>query len=338
MLPIRTQNPQFRFPLLTIGLIAVNLGIFWNTQAGGPAALQRTSFEYGCVPRRLTTDHRITYLFRGDEPVAAVDRTAGTIRMFPPDDETSALARHLARLDDGAFDAPIRIDAPAVLRGRAPKTETELLERAVVLEPVEPKVPAWLSILTSMFLHAGWLHVLGNLWFLWLFGCGVEDVLGRVGYVPFYLLTGAVAAAAHVADDPVSVLPCVGASGAVSGVMGGFLLLFPRAQVLALGPLILGGLIPLPAFVFLGFYLIEQVVMSLQYADLAGGVAWWAHIGGFVAGMIAVKAFPVSGPWESAFGRRRPSRQRRFGYDYDPEGAARAPFDDVEERRRTRGY
>jgi membrane associated rhomboid family serine protease len=208
-------------------------------------------------------------------------------------------------------------------------------DSTVVVEPVSPGLSPWAAIFSSMFLHGGLLHLLGNMWFLWLFGPSVEDVLGRARFLAFYLLGGVAAAAAHVADDPTSLVPCVGASGAIAGVMGGYLVLFPRSEVLAVGPLILGGLIPLPAFIFLGFYLVEQIFMSMSARG--GGVAWWAHIGGFVAGMIVVRSFRKTPEWEYALERRRPSG-RRFGYDY-PEARSEdgvGPFEDEDDPYRRR--
>jgi membrane associated rhomboid family serine protease len=154
-----------------------------------------------------------------------------------------------------------------------------------------PASAAALSILTSMFLHAGWLHVLGNMLYLWIFGNNVEDRLGTLPFVGFYLASGVVAAVVQtLASGPVSI-PVVGASGAVAGVLGAYLVLYPGASVVTLIPIFFFiEVARLPAFVVIGFWFLLQLgngVASLGTpAAAAGGVAWFAHIGGFVTGML----------------------------------------------------
>lgn len=146
------------------------------------------------------------------------------------------------------------------------------------------------ALVTSMFLHGGWFHLVGNLWFLWIFGNNVEDAMGRVRFVIFYLLTGVAAALAHVASDPASAVPMVGASGAISGVMGAYLVLFPRARVKTLlFLLVFITVVELPAFVYLGYWFLLQLVSSGSGAT--AGVAFWAHIGGFAAGALLIPLF-----------------------------------------------
>lgn len=148
---------------------------------------------------------------------------------------------------------------------------------------------------TSMFLHGDWFHLVGNLWFLWIFGNNVEDVLGRPQFVVFYLVTGVAAALAHVAAEPSSVLPMVGASGAISGVMGAYLVLFPRARVKTLlFLLVFITVVELPAFAYLVYWFLLQLVAGGTGAG--GGVAFWAHVGGFVAGMALVPLFRLLAP------------------------------------------
>jgi rhomboid family protein len=145
-------------------------------------------------------------------------------------------------------------------------------------------------ILYSMFLHGSWLHILGNMWFLWIFGNNVEDSMGRVRFAIFYLVCGLAAAAAQVLAEPSSMIPMVGASGAISGVMGAYVLLYPRVRVFTL--VFLGFFITsiaLPAWVFLGYWFALQVLSGVARA--AGGVAVWAHVGGFIAGVILIKLF-----------------------------------------------
>ncbi|MGW8265893.1 MAG: rhomboid family intramembrane serine protease, partial [Longimicrobiales bacterium] len=141
------------------------------------------------------------------------------------------------------------------------------------------------ALVTSMFLHGGWMHLIGNLWFLWIFGNNVEDSMGHGRFLVFYLLTGLVAAGSHVAADPGSTLPMVGASGAISAIMGAYLILYPRARVFTLFIIvILIRVFPVPAWFFLLYWLSLQVALSsLQTPGGGGGVAFWAHIGGFAA-------------------------------------------------------
>ncbi len=144
----------------------------------------------------------------------------------------------------------------------------------------------WLTPLTSMFLHGGWLHLVGNCWFLWVFGNNVEDRLGSVRFVFFYALSGLAAAAAQVAVAPHSLLPMIGASGAISGVLGAYMRYFPRVPVFTLVPFVIP-VLPVPAFVFTGLWFVFQFWQgtgSLFSGAMDGGVAWWAHIGGFLAG------------------------------------------------------
>ena len=150
-------------------------------------------------------------------------------------------------------------------------------------------------VLTSMFLHGGWMHLIGNMWFLWLFGNNVEDSMTRPRYLVFYVLCGIAAALAQVVADPDSIIPMVGASGAISGVMGAYLVLYPRVRVYTLLPLgFYITTIALPAWVMLLYWMAIQLFSG--FADYVGdnaegGVAFWAHVGGFLAGVVLVKLF-----------------------------------------------
>ena len=147
-------------------------------------------------------------------------------------------------------------------------------------------------IFTSMFLHGSWLHLLGNMWFLWLFGNNVEDSMGRLRFIIFYLLCGLAAAAGQVVTGPESAIPMVGASGAISGVMGGYLMLYPNVRVYTLVPIgFFITSIALPAWVMLGYWLLIQFISGLLSSGEMGGVAFWAHVSGFVTGMVLVKFF-----------------------------------------------
>ena len=147
-----------------------------------------------------------------------------------------------------------------------------------------------LTIFTSMFLHGGWMHIIGNMWFLWIFGDNVEDFLGHLNYFMFYVFGGVVASITHFFLNPGSTVPTIGASGAIAAVMGAYFILYPRAKVLTLIPIfIIFEFVELPAFIFLGIWFLFQFFLgSLEKAanNAAGGVAWWAHFGGFVYGAV----------------------------------------------------
>jgi membrane associated rhomboid family serine protease len=148
-----------------------------------------------------------------------------------------------------------------------------------------------LTVLSSMFLHGGWLHLIGNMWYLWIFGDNVEDRLGHVRYLVFYLAAGIVAALVQYATSPDSSLPTVGASGAIAGVLGAYAVAFPRARVITLVPLIIFiQVLPLPALLVLGLWFVYQFLFgTLALTTTAtGGVAFWAHIGGFAFGALAM--------------------------------------------------
>jgi len=162
-------------------------------------------------------------------------------------------------------------------------------------------------LVASMFLHGGWLHFLGNMLYLWVFGDNIEDRIGHFGFLVFYFTCGLAAAFLHIFTNPASTVPTVGASGAIAGVLGAYLVLFPGARVLTLVPIFFFfQLIELPALIFLGFWFVMQFfsgAMSLAVGEQQmGGTAWWAHIGGFVAGVGLI--------W-----KRRGLRQKRV-YDY----------------------
>lgn len=161
---------------------------------------------------------------------------------------------------------------------------------------------AFIPFFSSMFLHGGWLHVGGNMLYLWIFGDNVEDKLGHGRFVLFYLLCGLAASGTHVLIDPTSEVPTVGASGAISGVLGAYLLMFPRARVVTVIPIFFFiQVAELPALLVLGFWFVMQFfsgLVSLGYETGGmGGVAWWAHIGGFAAGLAFVIPFRKIRKW-----------------------------------------
>lgn len=156
-----------------------------------------------------------------------------------------------------------------------------------------------LPFLSSMFLHAGWMHIIGNMLFLYIFGDNVEDRMGHLKYLAFYILTGFIAAFFQIATNLSSQIPMVGASGAISGVLGAYLLFFPKSKILTLVFLVIFvQLIRLPAVVFILFWFAIQLLSgigSLSLSDSMGGVAFWAHIGGFIGGVIIAKSFQKKG-------------------------------------------
>jgi len=178
------------------------------------------------------------------------------------------------------------------------------------LPPALVAIPPIFSVFTSMFLHGGLLHIAGNMLYLWIFGNNVEDAMGHVRFIIFYLLSGLAASFSHIFSDAGSVIPSIGASGAISGVLGAYLLLFPHARLLVFIPLgFFSRFLYVPAWIALGFWFVLQIVSgSLTSSQQGGGVAWWAHIGGFVAGLALVALFkkravrffnpPHHGAWE----------------------------------------
>jgi membrane associated rhomboid family serine protease len=153
---------------------------------------------------------------------------------------------------------------------------------------------------TSMFLHGGWLHLIGNLVFLWVFGDNVEDAMGHARYAVFYLVVGLIASASHIFMNQNDFIPAIGASGAVAGVLGAYLVLYPRATVAAILPIFILFLFPfrVPAVLLIGFWFLLQLfsgIAAITSTDVtgAGGIAWFAHIGGFIAGVLLVRVFTI---------------------------------------------
>ena len=163
---------------------------------------------------------------------------------------------------------------------------------------VNPGLERVASLFTSMFLHGGWAHLISNMWALYIFGDNIEDRMGHLRYLVFYLLTGVIAELTHIFLNPTSTVPMIGASGAISGVLGAYLVLFPTSRVITLVPLFFGPwFVEIPALFYLGFWFVSQLFNSLFSLGLAGpvgtygGVAWWAHVGGFAAGLLLVGVF-----------------------------------------------
>ncbi len=209
--PLRDELPSRSFPILTIGIILINIGIFVYQAWFGLHGFEFYVNEYGLVPAAIT----------GNPSADLMVRTS-----FP-----------------------------------------------------------FLNFFTAMFMHGGIGHLLGNMWFLWIFGDNIEDVLGKKKFIFFYLLTGVLASVAHIAKNPGSGIPLVGASGAIAGVLGAYFVLFPRQRVLTLA--FLGFYVTtfrLRAVWFLGIWFLFQLLNTM----VGGYVAWWAHVGGFVSGMVLI--------------------------------------------------
>lgn len=187
---------------------------------------------------------------------------------------------------------------PAVLLGES------------ALPPDLAWVPSHFTLFSSMFLHGGWMHLIGNMLYLWIFGNNVEDAMGHLRFLVFYLLCGVAAALAQTASDPSSTVPMVGASGAIGGVLGAYLILHPQARVLVLIPLgFFTRLIYVPAFLVLGLWFVLQFLAAPMQQE-GGGVAYWAHIGGFVAGLVLI--FPFRRRGVVLLDRNQPRRIPRF--------------------------
>jgi membrane associated rhomboid family serine protease len=169
------------------------------------------------------------------------------------------------------------------------------IERVLAAWPASSLTGVFLPILTSMFMHASLPHVLGNMWFLWIFGDNIEDYLGHFKYLIFYLASGFAAAVAHILLNAGSNIPSVGASGAIAGVMGAYFVLYPRARVLIWFPPIF--FLHLPAWLMLGYWFFMQFLIGAatsiaETRQTSGGIAFWAHVGGFVAGIVLIKVLP----------------------------------------------
>jgi membrane associated rhomboid family serine protease len=204
-----------------------------------------------------------------------------------------------------------------------PKDSLQQLLYLFGLVPARYTYPKWALIhglspgnyspfFTNMFLHAGWLHIVGNMWFLHLFGATVEDRMGHLRFLLFYLLSGLAANLIFFMVDLHSTIPEFGASGAIAGVMGAYIVMFPRAQILTLIPILfIPFLVNLPAFFYLGFWFLIQVfsgTLSFTFHD-SGGVAWWAHIGGFVTGIVLLPLFT-----NGKFSYRKPFPDETYHY------------------------
>jgi membrane associated rhomboid family serine protease len=173
-----------------------------------------------------------------------------------------------------------------------------------------PARPQLTDLITSIFLHGGWMHFLGNMWFLWIYGDNVEDILGHFNYGAFYLACGVLGSAGHILFSGSSTVPTIGASGAIAGVMGAYMLQFPHSRIVTLVPVfVFLTTMEIPAYLILMYWFVIQFfsgIGSMGHSHLSqGGVAWFAHVGGFLSGMALIKILPTRDVW-------RRSRYRRW--------------------------
>jgi len=195
-------------------------------------------------------------------------------------------------LVQGAGTSPELLSQSICTLGAIPAEVSGAMPTDLAAAPCQLGGLTWQALFSSMFMHASWMHLIGNMWFLWIFGNNVEDSMGHLRFFVFYMLCGLLAALAHVYTDSSSALPMVGASGAISAIMGAYLVLYPRALVHTLFFfLFFIRIIPLPAWVMLGYWMLIQVGSSLLDPGAGGGVAYTAHIGGFLAGALLILVF-----------------------------------------------
>ena len=273
MIPLKDNVPTASFPVVTMVLIVVNIGFFiWQLSFSGSESSDRrlgqlgvterdqNSVEYGAIPYRI--------LHPGRDCAFGVTSETATTR-----------------------------EADIVCQGTPEYAEARRMAAAGAPFAPYSNPPWYLTLFTSMFMHGGILHIAFNMLFLWIFGNNIEDAMGRIRYLLFYLLAGVVAVYSQAAIDPQGTLPTIGASGAVAGVLGAYALLLPRARVLtAVIIIFFVTLVEISAYVMLGIWFVLQFVPAIgQVAvpDVAGqgGVAYFAHVGGFVFGLALVKLF-----------------------------------------------
>ncbi len=274
MIPLKDNIPTARFPIVTVLLIVANIAVFiWqfsqpsdprsSTSPAIPGVSQQdeTVLKYGAVPYRLLHPGK-------DCAVGVVHTPAG--------------------------DAQTLVCQGTKLYDQTRKTD---LARGEPFVPLHSP-PWWVTLLTSMFMHGGLLHIAFNMLFLWIFGNNVEDSMGRPRFLAFYLLAGIASAYAQALLNTSATEPAIGASGAIAGVLGGYLLLFPKARVLTLVFIVFFvTLVEIPAVIMLGIWFVLQFIPAIgqvatpEVAGSGGGVAYWAHVGGFVFGLAAIKLF-----------------------------------------------
>ncbi len=258
MFPLKDDIPTRRFPVLTVGIIVINIVMFFGFQGaffGSDADFNQRVLDYGAIP------YEVTHPGEGCGAVASGE---------------------------------LACSGQAGVDGEA---------------PAQPST--WLTLLTSMFMHGGLLHIAGNMLFLWVFGNNIEDSMGRVKFVFFYLMGGLMALLAQTLFSPDAAVPTIGASGAVAAVLGAYAVLYPRARVTTLVFIVIFlTVIQLPALLVLGLWFVLQAFNGasqlVQPVGEGGGVAYFAHIGGFVFGLAAIKLFANRQQDDYEHGHRSP--------------------------------
>jgi membrane associated rhomboid family serine protease len=269
LIPVKDNIPTLRFPVVTVALIVINIAVFvWQvTQSSDPGSStsphvpglseqDETTLDYGAIPYRLTHPGK--------------DCAVGNVATGP--DASNSLQ--------------------VVCQGTS---EYRVAQSSPNFTPLDSP-PWWATVFTSMFLHGGILHIAFNMLFLWIFGNNIEDSMGRPRFLLFYLLAGIVAAYTQALLTAGSTVPAIGASGAIAGVLGGYLLLYPRARVLTVLLIIFFvTIIEIPAAILLAIWFVLQFLPALGQVTTSAaggeGVAYWAHVGGFAFGLAAIKLF-----------------------------------------------
>jgi membrane associated rhomboid family serine protease len=268
--PLKDNIPSLRFPVITVALIVLNLAVFvWQlTLSGDPGSTEGKLAGVASVSER---------------DAAAIQLGAIPYRITHPARECDLVGQPST-------------GASGIFCQGTPEAEQAEADPGIVAKVIDA-VPWWLTVITSMFLHAGVLHFAGNMLFLWVFGNSVEGSMGRGRFLAFYLLSGAVAVYAQAAFNVDATGPTIGASGAVAGVLGAYALLYPRARILTFVLVIFFfTFVEIPAMILLGVWFLLQflpAVGQLATPDVAGqgGIAYLAHVGGFVFGLVAIKLF-----------------------------------------------
>lgn len=269
MIPIKDTNPTRNFPYLTIIIIILNVYVFILQSTLGATAQEFFFFNHGVLPRCFIASFGSEENYRN-----SVEETKNMLK--------KSLATNLA------LQQRMRISRSQI--NSIDELVNENFHRKVF--GIGGMFAEIISLFSSMFIHGGIMHLIGNMWFLWIFGNNIEDSLGVVKYLIFYLLCGIFAAFGHILFSLNSIIPTIGASGAISGVLGAYILIYPHARILTFIPI--GWFLwmeDLPAYVFLGYWIVIQILFaafSNPFIKSSGGVAWIAHIAGFFAGVLLV--------------------------------------------------
>lgn len=273
MIPIQDAGPGLRGQgFFTVLLLSINSLLFLVTRMEGGYQFERTTVQYGAVPANVTGATDVRWVF----VIATPPR-----RPYDAFLERYELPPEMSD-EDGRAWAALRATRGGLVPRRA----------EVVEQPLSP----WVTLVTSMFLHGGWLHLIGNMVFLLVFGRRLEARLGAGKFVLFYFLTGIAAGLSHVAVSPEETLPMVGASGAISGLLGAYVMLWPQGRILTVVPIVfLFTLAVLPALLFVAIWMVMQVLIIVKGGSDGGGIAVWAHLGGFAYGLATIKLVD-SGP------------------------------------------